>query len=162
VRARRSGYSGRYLIVTPTVDAANSAAALRLGASGVFLQSGSSARLLQAIRFVVSGESWVDPAIIQQLADRYPASQEHSFEASNLTSRQQTVLDGVAAGLTNRTIADKLGVSEGTVKATLQQLFVKAGVRTRSQLVRAALDGSFVFSEQGVRPLETQSASPAR
>jgi DNA-binding NarL/FixJ family response regulator len=151
--ARRAGYAGKYLIVTSTLDAGNSAMALRLGASGVFLQSGSSARLVQAIRMVVSGESWVDPQIIQLLADRYPMSREHSLDAAGLNSRQQAVLDGVAGGLTNRIIADKLGVSEGTVKATLQQLFVKAGVRTRSQLVRAALEGSFVFAAQEVTPL---------
>jgi DNA-binding NarL/FixJ family response regulator len=46
-------------------------------------------------------------------------------------------------GLTNKEIASQIGVSEGAVKATLQQLFQKTNVRTRSQLVRIALEGSF-------------------
>ena len=45
-------------------------------------------------------------------------------------------------GLSNRKIGDQIGVSESTVKATLQHLFKKAGVRTRSQLVRIALEGA--------------------
>ena len=146
--ARRAGYTGKYLVVTSTLDAANSAMALKLGASGVFLQSGSSARLIRAIQLVASGEAWVDPKIIQLLADRYPASEERLLGPAGLTSRQQMVLDGIAAGLTNRMIAGTLGVSEGTVKATLHQLFVKAGVRTRGQLVHAALAGSLVVAGQ--------------
>jgi two-component system nitrate/nitrite response regulator NarL len=50
------------------------------------------------------------------------------------------VLQYVFEGLANKEIADRLQVSEGSVKATLQQLFSKTGVRTRSQLVRTALE----------------------
>jgi len=59
-----------------------------------------------------------------------------------LTARQQQVLDGIWDGLTNKQIGARIGVSESAVKATLQQLFRKAHVRTRAQLVRAALEGS--------------------
>jgi DNA-binding CsgD family transcriptional regulator len=56
-----------------------------------------------------------------------------------LTTRQQRVLRGVFDGLTNKQIAEQVGASEPAVKATLQQLFRKAHVRTRAQLVRVAL-----------------------
>jgi two-component system, NarL family, nitrate/nitrite response regulator NarL len=52
------------------------------------------------------------------------------------------VLQGVFEGLAKKEIAARLGVTEGVVKATLQQLFQKTQVRTRSQLVRIALEGS--------------------
>jgi len=52
------------------------------------------------------------------------------------------VLRGLFEGLTNKEIAAQLGVSESAIKATLQQLFQKARVRTRSQLVRIAIEGS--------------------
>ena len=52
------------------------------------------------------------------------------------------MLRGIFEGLTNKEIAAQLGVSDGAVKATLQQLFQKTGVRTRSQLVRIALESS--------------------
>ena len=57
-----------------------------------------------------------------------------------LTERQQRVLHGVFDGLTNKEIAGQIGVTESAVKATLQQLFRKAGVRSRAQLVRAAVE----------------------
>lgn len=141
--ARNAGYGGKFLIVASRLDADSCADALRLGASGIFLESGSSARFTQAIRLVASGEAFIDQKIIQLLADRYPHFSPRKLPARGLTERQQTVLQCVANGLSNRKIGDRLGVSEGTIKATLQQLFMKAGVRTRSQLLRLALDGSF-------------------
>jgi DNA-binding NarL/FixJ family response regulator len=57
-----------------------------------------------------------------------------------LTQREQAVLKGVFEGLTNKEIGARLVISESSVKAVLQQLFEKTGVRTRSQLVRIALE----------------------
>jgi DNA-binding NarL/FixJ family response regulator len=139
--ARQAGYPGKFLIVTSTIDGGSLALALKLGASGIFLESSSSARLIQVIRLVARGEVWVDQSLIRLLVDRYPQSDELRVRLTGLTDRQGTVVQGVVDGLSNRKIADRLGVSEGTVKGTLQQLFAKVGVRTRSQLVRAALEG---------------------
>ena len=144
--ARDAGYEGKFLMVTPSVDAASSALALKLGASGIFLESSTSTRLLHAVRLVASGEAWLDHGLIQLLADAYHRASapfdDSRVRISGLTSRQQTVVQGVVDGLSNRKIADRLGISEGTVKSTLQQLFAKVRVRTRSQLVRAALQGA--------------------
>jgi DNA-binding NarL/FixJ family response regulator len=57
-----------------------------------------------------------------------------------LPERERSVLQGIVDGLSNRKIGDQIGVSESTIKAILQNLFSKAGVRTRSQLVRIALE----------------------
>jgi two-component system, NarL family, nitrate/nitrite response regulator NarL len=57
-----------------------------------------------------------------------------------LTARQSQVLRGLLGGLTNKEIALSLNVSESSVKAVIQELFQKAGVRTRSQLVRIAIE----------------------
>ena len=59
-----------------------------------------------------------------------------------ITGREQQVLRGVFEGLTNKEIGARVGVSESAVKATLQQLFRKARVRTRAQLVRITVEGS--------------------
>jgi DNA-binding NarL/FixJ family response regulator len=72
------------------------------------------------------------------------ASAAHPNGAVSFTAREQSVLDGIFNGLTNKEIAAKMTISEGYVKAVLQQLFSKTGVRTRSQLVRIALEGQFV------------------
>ena len=137
--ATKARYGGKFLVVARNLDATNSAIVLKHGASGIFLESDSSSRLMQAIRLVANGEAWVDQKVIQLLADRYPQYNIHLL--GNLTSREQSVLKAVVDGLSNRKIGDLIGVSESNVKATLQQLFTKAGVRTRSQLVRIALEG---------------------
>lgn len=61
-------------------------------------------------------------------------------ERAQLTDRETEVLRFLVQGLTNKEIAVRLEVSESGVKNTLQQLFAKTGVRTRSQLVRVALE----------------------
>ena len=137
--ARHSGYRGKFLIVASEIDAAASIVALRRGAAGVFLESDSSSRLTQAIRLVANGEAWVSQKVIQLLARR-PRSGDQCLDA--LTAREESVLNGVVEGLSNREIGSRVGASESSIKATVQQLFHKAGVRTRSQLVRAALEGA--------------------
>ena len=57
-----------------------------------------------------------------------------------MTARERSVLKAVFEGLTNKEIAANLQISESSVKAVLQQLFDKTGVRTRSQLVRIAIE----------------------
>ena len=68
-----------------------------------------------------------------------------------LTERQQQVLRGIFEGLTNKEIGALVGVSESSVKATLQQLFRKSSVRTRAQLVRIALEDAWPGG-QGTSP----------
>lgn len=132
--ARNAGYSAKFLAVTEEIDAAACALVLREGISGIVLGSESSAHLIQAIRVIVSGGTWLDQNLIRLLADRYPRHED--LRLSALPEREHAVLRGILDGLSNRRIADRIGTSESTVKATLQQLFDKTGVRTRSQLIR--------------------------
>src|ERR1700682_4696170 len=136
--ARRQGFAGKILMVTAGMSANESSIAIQLGASGIFLKQNSPGTLTRAIRMVVGGEAWVDEKVMRLLA---AAVDEHEDQSSAkvLTRREQQVLQGVFEGLTNKEIAAQLGVTESAVKATLQQLFQKTRVRTRSQLVRIAL-----------------------
>ncbi len=146
-RAREAGYKGKILMVTAGMSAEESSAALRTGASGIFLKHNSPGSLAQAIRLVAGGEMWVDQRVIQMLANLVPQRQEPSFRKL-LTEREQEVLRGLFEGLTNKEIAAQLAVSESAIKATLQQLFQKTRVRTRSQLVRIALESSLASSRK--------------
>ena len=139
--ARRAGYTGKVLMVTAGMTAKESSAALHLGASGIFLKHNSPGTLAKAVRLIMGGEIWVDPKVIQLMADRVDQREEERVSPL-LTEREQQVLRGIFEGLTNKEIGAQLGVTDGAVKATLQQLFQKTGVRTRSQLVRIALEGS--------------------
>jgi len=146
--ARDAGYRGKLLAIAEEIDTAPCARLLSQGVSGVFLGSESTASLVQAIHVVANGGAWVDQSVIRILADRYPYHEDLRLDA--LAGREQAVLRGVLSGLTNRKIADQIGASEGTVKATLQILFNKTGVRTRSQLVKIMLAGA-TTSENPVR-----------
>lgn len=139
VRARQAGYSGRLLMLTAGMSGVDSVEAVRSGVSGIFLKHNSPALLSEAIRKVMSGEAWLDKRQMQILAEAATPVEPQSAQRP-LTDREHEVLRGVFEGLGNKEIAAKLGVSESSVKASLQNLFQKTGVRTRSQLVRIALE----------------------
>ena len=139
--ARGAGYAGNILIVTGAIDAAQSSEVLQQGAAGIFLKHNPVGSLLRAIRMVAAGDTWVDRQVIQYLAARAPAATDRSFQNA-LSEREKQVLAGVLEGLTNLKIAARLSITEGAVKSTLQQLFEKTNVRTRSQLVRVAVEAS--------------------
>jgi DNA-binding NarL/FixJ family response regulator len=139
--AVKAGYSGRFFVITAMLDARNSARAVQLGASGIFLKSDSADRLVHAVRMVASGEMWVDPRVIRLLADRYPL-EPNDIDGEGLTERERRVLLGILGGLSNRKIGEDIKLSESSVKAVVQHLFEKTGVRTRSQLVRIAISHS--------------------
>ncbi len=142
--ARQAGYKGHFLIVAGTVDVRKAALALKYGASGIFLKSDDPTHLLEAIRLIANGGIWVDAKIIRPLVDRfierYP--QLEGRGSDGLGPQERSVLLGVVEGLTNRRIGAALGLSESAVKATIQRLFAKACVRTRTELVRAAIEGN--------------------
>ena len=167
--ARQAGYQGRFLIVAGTTDAERSANALKFGASGIFLKSEVPERLVQAIRLIASGAVWVDQKIIQLLADQClnQPRREDQKSGSALENSAQRALLGILGGLTNRDIAESMGISESSVKNILQRLFTRTGVRKRSQLVRLALEGSLgnvrqLAQQQGKKnDDETQAPSAA-
>lgn len=143
--ARQAGYKGRFLIVAGALDIRKSAIALKLGASGIFLKSEAPDRLLHAIRVIANGEVWVDQKIIQLLADQFIDRYCHPRDQrsdKDLDERERNVLLGIVGGLSNRKIGENMGLSESSVKNVVQRLFSKSGVKTRSQLVRMALEGS--------------------
>ncbi|MGB6801933.1 MAG: response regulator transcription factor [Candidatus Sulfotelmatobacter sp.] len=137
--AKEHGFQGKVLVVTAGVDAIVAAELIRSGISGVFRKHDSAVLLAQAIRDVMAGKVWLDQEQLQTaLRTEVASSQDNRTRA--LTAREQQVLSCVFEGLANKEIAARIGVSESSVKATLQQLFSKTGVRTRSQLVRIVLE----------------------
>jgi DNA-binding NarL/FixJ family response regulator len=136
--AENVGYTGRVLLVTAGVDETSAANLVKRGIAGVFLKHDPPSLLVDAIRGVLAGKVWFDQSYLHKIAGR--VTEEDLPRTRKLTDREQQVLTGVFEGMANKQIADRLQVSESSVKATLQQLFQKTGVRTRSQLVRIALE----------------------
>jgi DNA-binding NarL/FixJ family response regulator len=134
--ARQSGFYGPILVVAAVVSPFEVRRLTHLSAAGIFLKQSSPPMLVEAIRGVMSGQRRIDPALQDLLA----VPTERNPSAELLTEREQSVLKGVFEGLSNKEIAARVHISEALVKATLQQLFEKNQVRTRSQLVRIALE----------------------
>ena len=137
--AATQGFKGKILVVTAGVDQEAATELIRSGISGVFLKRDSAALLAQGIRDVMAGKVWLDQEQLQT-ALRTEVATPQENRTKPFTEREQQVLSCVFEGLANKEIADRIGVSESSVKATLQQLFSKTGVRTRSQSVRIVLE----------------------
>ena len=135
---RRIGFQGRVLIVTAGLSEREGAELMLQGAAGIFMKHSSAAALSQGIRQVMSGRVWIEEQYLRTIFHaplaQKPAGRKH------LSERERRVLSFILEGLTNKQTADQLDISESSVKAVLQQLFEKSGVRTRSQLVRIALE----------------------
>lgn len=130
----------RILMVTAGMSDRITRDVLSAGVAGVLHKHSSPVQLVAAIRKVAQGHLWLEDSIIRSLAAGTRAESAEMQNTRPLTQRQQEVLSGILDGLTNKEIAWKLKVSESSIKAVIQELFHKAGVRTRSQLVRIAIE----------------------
>jgi two-component system, NarL family, nitrate/nitrite response regulator NarL len=133
------GIETKVLIVTAGVEPEEAIGLIRAGVSGIFLKRDSADALVQSIRDAMTGKVSFDEEVFRRALGDVVAPRP-SPDSDRFTERERQVLSGVFEGLANKEIADRIGVSESSVKATLQQLFAKTGVRTRSQLVRVALE----------------------
>jgi len=105
---------------------------LQAGARGILRKTAGVAALLACVRTVAQGRSWMEDCVFRDSSrsDRYPRSE--------LTGREQQVLELVEQGFKNKEIAHELGIRPGTVKIHLKHIFEKTGVRGRYGL---ALNG---------------------
>jgi len=133
------GFKGKIVLVTAGVNERDLPAMIRKGIAGVVMKHNPPGLLVQGIRDAMNGKALFDQEVLRRaLSDAGAPSPEAA--QPGLTAREKLVLTRVFEGLTNKEIADRMQVSESAVKACLQQLFTKTGVRTRSQLVRVALE----------------------
>jgi DNA-binding NarL/FixJ family response regulator len=133
------GSSPRVIMVTAGMGATAILNSANAGVAGIVLKHSDPRYLIEAIRRVAAGETWWDPGILRPVTtakvDDAPSSNVRA-----ITERQRQVLRSILDGLTNKEIAARMQASETSVKAIIQELFNKAGVRTRSQLVRVAIE----------------------
>jgi len=139
-RARETGFAGRVLVVTAGMTDTETLHLLEQGIAGIVYKHSPLKELAEAIRRITSGETWVDQRAVKAVVRAAVKARESDGNSAAFTERERQVLRGVFTGLANKEIADELKISEASVKASIQQLFRKTGVRTRSQLVRVALE----------------------
>lgn len=126
--------------------------AMKNGARGYLLKSSSSQEVAQAIRAVYQGGMLIEPGLTGAMVDEYRRLSDIAVAATGehlnaLTDRDIEILRYVAAGMSNKEIADKLSYAEKTVKNYLSLIFQKLGIRDRTQAAIFAL-------RQGLLPEE--------
>jgi DNA-binding NarL/FixJ family response regulator len=124
--------------------------ALRAGAAGFLLKDASRERLVEAIRVVHAGEALLSPSITRRLVEDFAARTDPpempSALLDELTPREREVLVLVARGLSNGEIAERLVVTEATVKSHVGHVLLKLGLRDRVQAVVFAYEHGIVVA----------------
>lgn len=109
---------------------------LRAGAMGYLLKDAERADILEAIRTVARGETYLPPIVATRLAAR--------DQSAPLTTKERQVLECLSSGLSNKQIAHRLAMGEGTVKTHVRTIFAKLGVASRTEAVRVAAQHGLV------------------
>jgi DNA-binding NarL/FixJ family response regulator len=124
--------------------------ALRAGAAGFLLKDAPRERLLEAIRVVYSGDALLSPSITRRLIEDFAARTDPleppTALLEQLTPREREVLVLVARGLSNKEIANRLVVTEATVKSHTSSVLLKLGLRDRVQAIVFAYEHGIVIA----------------
>jgi DNA-binding NarL/FixJ family response regulator len=131
--------------------------AIRAGASGFLLKDARPAQLVEAIEVVAAGDALLAPAVTRRLLDRFAGGapigpREPSPALQSLTEREFEVLRLVATGMSNAELADRLFLSETTVKSHVSSVLRKLGLRDRVQAVVLAYEAGVVRAGERREP----------
>jgi DNA-binding NarL/FixJ family response regulator len=129
----------RVILLTAAIDEDNLLEAMRLGVAGVVLKEMPVSLLIQCVHKVYGGEQWLERRSIGYALEKMLRREAGSREVAKiLTPREVEVVRLAARGLRNKEIADKLTISEGTVKIHLHRSYEKLHVDSRMALLRYA------------------------
>ena len=122
--------------------------ALQAGASGFLLKDAPPEKLFEAVRVVAAGDALLAPAITRRLIAEFarlrPPQRVRTEDLDSLTRREIEILALVAAGLSNHEIADRLVLSNETVKTHVSHVLRKLGLRDRAEAVVAAYESGLI------------------
>jgi DNA-binding NarL/FixJ family response regulator len=142
-RIRANDPSARILVLTTFDEDELVLEAVRAGARGYLLKDVSGSELAEAIRSVAAGGAALQPSVARKVMDAFarlaqpaPGTETHLVEP--LSVRERAVLGLVARGLSNKEIADRLYLAEGTVKNHVSTILMKIGARDRTQAALTA------------------------
>lgn len=127
----------KVVMLTASEDEQHISAALSKGAKGYVLKDIGGSELVSTIISIHNGQSYVSPSLAAQLLSRMQQrlNKKQERDLSELTRREQQILDGVMEGMTNKEIANKLSISEKTVKHYMTTIMQKLHVRNRVEAV---------------------------
>jgi DNA-binding NarL/FixJ family response regulator len=148
----------KVVVLTTYADDQSVLSALRAGARGYLTKDASGAEIRRALGQVLDNQAVIDPAVqhhvVDAIATGSPARerQPRSPLPVGLTPREAEVLSLIAAGLSNSEIAERLVVSEGTVKSHINHLLAKIDARDRAQAVRFAYQHGLAYTDGDGQP----------
>ena len=129
----------RLLVVGDNLKDEDSYAFLRQGVKGILNYSEAREQLLRALPLVADGGFWVPRAVLSRFVDSILTSSQtrrmRSDSPAELSKREQEVLNGLLENLANKELADRLHISERTIKFHVSNLLAKFGVRRRADLI---------------------------
>jgi DNA-binding NarL/FixJ family response regulator len=121
--------------------------ALQAGASGFLLKNASPEELIHAVRVVAAGEALLAPSVTRRLIGEMAKPRvrpDLAAQLGSLTDREAEVLRGMAAGLSNAELAERLYLGEATVKTHVSRVLMKLDLRDRVQAVAFAYESGLV------------------
>jgi DNA-binding NarL/FixJ family response regulator len=125
----------RIIIYTASSQIENCVAALEAGARGYVLKGSHGSELFTAIAEVAAGQTFITPVFASTIIMSIRRGSLHAEDDHGLTRREDQIVDELMLGLSNREIADKLHMSEKTVKYHMTQIMQKLNVRNRLEVV---------------------------
>lgn len=138
-QAVERGHSTRIVLLTAHLDEQKLLEAVRLNVAGVVLKEMAPRLLVECVRKVHAGEKWLEKQSVTRAMDRMVKRESEIQRLSRLLTPRELEIVGLAAeGLRNREIADRLTITEGTVKIHLHNIYEKLGVTGRPQLILLA------------------------
>ena len=136
----------KVVMLTVRDDRATVNAALRAGARGYIVKGVEGPELIQTLRTINSGQSYVTPALAAQLLAEHvesgPGSTVNAKPSARLTEREQQIVALLADGLSNLEIAERLELTESTVKHYMTRILQKLGLRNRTEAAILARTGN--------------------
>ena len=144
---RREFPTARCIVLTTYSGDIQARRALEAGAVGYLLKSMLRRELVDAIRAVHDGRRWIPAVIAAEIA-------EH-LTIDSLSTRELEVLQTVAAGCSNKIVADRLGISEDTVKGHIKNILAKLGANDRTHAVLIGLERGYLTGGSSSGPPST-------
>ncbi|WP_457859549.1 two-component system response regulator NarL [Pseudomonas aeruginosa] len=140
---REAGVDARIVVFTVSDDKGDVVNVLRAGADGYLLKDMEPERLLEHIRQAATGQMTLSPQLTQILAQALRGD-DRSKSLDELTERERQILRQIAHGYSNKMIARKLDITEGTVKVHVKRVLHKLGMRSRVEAAVWAVENDLV------------------
>ena len=152
----------RVILIIASADLDSQAEALKLGAVGIVHKEQNPKLLIEAIRQTYNGETWLNQVLLNKLLEKGKSPDKMSTRSrfhtdmDSLTAREIEVVKMIGEGLKNRSIAERLAISEATVRHHLSSIYGKVGVEDRLNLV------IFAYQKGIIRLSDNSGAIAAR